>query len=124
MREVSTLISPTGLEMVIPLFDKKFTAIKGFVGVQTTNIYEEAKIRHDQDFDLLETSLVKMSNLPTLVNWFSLTEDQSTTLVNVAVNWMLGVAEGLRALGYKGEEVINLTDANKAIEDQMEEQWG
>ena len=121
MNEVSILISPDRSEMVIPLFNREFTMVSAFVGVQSAKVYQGARLRNDQQFDLLEARLMDYSNFPTLVSWFAMTGPQTTQLINVAVNWMLGVAKGVSDMGHEGEQTISLFEANKAIEDDIKE---
>ena len=121
MREVSILIAPDGSEIVIPIFDPKMERIHRFVGTVSAKVYEQARLRHDQEEDLLEARLMQMSELPKIVSWFSLNEDQATTVTEVAVNWMLGCAERLRASGYKAEAVVGVADVNTAIEDDLQD---
>jgi hypothetical protein len=117
--EVSVFISPDGYEMVIPVFNKKMTGVKAFIGMDTATAYDNAKLRTGRDFGSYRMQL-QMSNWPKIVRWFAIHQDQGERLLGVSSNWMLGIADRVRSLGYDSETVIDLDTVNMAIADDME----
>jgi len=116
---VSILLSPDGYEMVVPLFNKKFSRIGSLVGVDTAKVYYEAKLRNDQQIESVRMRLLQMSNWPKIVSWFAIFPDQNDRVSSVAVNWMVGTADRVRGLGYEAESIIDMETMNSAIEDDI-----
>ena len=117
--DVSILLSPDGYEMVIPLFNKKFSRIGSLVGVDTAKVYYEAKLRNNQQISSVRMRLMQMSNWPKIVTWFAIFPDQGDRISSVAVNWMVGTADRVSSLGYESESIIDIDTINSAIEDDL-----
>ncbi len=114
---VSILLSPDAYEIVMPLFNNKFDSITSFIGVDTFNLYDRAKIRHNEELSLLSVRMMKLSDWDSIVSWFCVYPDQSNKFSSRAVSWMIGTAEKIRSLGYENNSVIGIDDVNVAILD-------
>jgi len=114
------LISPDGYEMVMPLFDRSYSRIASFVGVDTARHYEQARIRTEQPIESVRTRLLQLSNWPKIVTWFAISETQGESASSVSVNWMIGTAQNLVSLGYESEQLVGLDEATSANENNLE----
>lgn len=119
MQEISILIAPDKSEMVIPILNKEMDCVHLFVGVESAKLYDMAVLRHDQEVPLVRKRLEKISNLGKIISWFALTDQQHARLTDVTVDWMIGSAERLRALGYGPEAIVSLQDVNDAVADDL-----
>lgn len=116
---ISIFVSTDGYEMVVPVLDKNLNRVNSFIGMDTATAYDHAKLRTDRELGSYRIQ-TRMGNWPNILGWFSLTDKQAANLNNMSANWMIGIADRVKNLGYDGESIIDLEAVNTAIKKDNE----